>query len=186
MIAFAGPNPDCRTKYRVSDDKAGKETVCARCRWRIRVPVPPPPAPAVVADLLDEETGATFKDWRTQQPAGTAPPVPDEPSPATHRGGLTELRCYDCGSRIHEGEHVRRNVAVGDTWWAGSVWGGSGTGGGHWSQDGIATHYGRVDLCEACAAARNEAARRTAVTMLLVSVVVGAAMLCAGIFLALH
>src|SRR5205823_608308 len=74
MIAFVCPNPDCRAKYRVPDDRAGKTTVCAnpRCGLRIQVPVPPPPPPPVVADLLDEETGATIKDWRSEPPHQTA------------------------------------------------------------------------------------------------------------------
>jgi len=68
MIVFACPNPDCRRQYRVHEDKAGKTTTCLspRCGWKIRVPNPLPKPEPVAGELIDEETGAALKDWRTE------------------------------------------------------------------------------------------------------------------------
>ncbi len=69
MIVFACPNPACRKRYKVADDRAGKKTTCANpsCGMRIQVPKPAP----LPGDLIDEETGAVLKDWRDERPEPT-------------------------------------------------------------------------------------------------------------------
>lgn len=70
MILFGCPNPSCRRRYEVPDNRAGKSTYCANaaCGWRIRVPFPRPQAEAMPGQLLDNETGSVIKDWWQEPP----------------------------------------------------------------------------------------------------------------------
>jgi hypothetical protein len=102
MIVFACPNPDCRKRYKVPDDRAGKTATCANpaCGMRIQVPHPLPKPDPVPADLLDEETGAALKDWRDDQPeaktrAREPEPEHDDPPPRRPRRRPASAQRYE-------------------------------------------------------------------------------------------
>ena len=102
MIVFACPNPACRKRYKVADDRAGKRTTCANpsCVMRIQVPHPPlKPAP-VTGELIDEETGAVPKDWRDEQ-------LPKEPRRHIREPEQEDPESAVCEDQVPRSKRVR-------------------------------------------------------------------------------
>lgn len=69
QIVFACPNPACRKRYKVSEDQAGKAVTCVNpaCGMQIQIPYPVPKPDTAHANLPNNEPGAVFRDWRSDE-----------------------------------------------------------------------------------------------------------------------
>lgn len=100
MIVFACPNPACRKRHQATDDAAGEVVECdgPGCGYRLVVPTLHKPEP-VMGEVVDLETGAVMKDWRTEPPSPRPTKVvkraepPPTPKRSRRRSGF---RCPFC------------------------------------------------------------------------------------------
>lgn len=101
MILFACPNPACRKRHRATDEAAGEVFECdgADCGYHVIVPAPPEPPAPVLGEALDEETGATVMDWRTDPP----------PAPVTRASRPSESRRTRPATLVDEPKPKRRS-----------------------------------------------------------------------------
>jgi len=111
MIVFACPNPNCRKRYKVADNHAGKATTCTNpeCGLRIQVPYPPCKPDPIPADLIDEGTGAVLKDWRDELSGPPSPHRNQDAAPSYVQSTATQTAGYDDPPLYDEPLRYRRS-----------------------------------------------------------------------------
>jgi DNA-directed RNA polymerase subunit RPC12/RpoP len=192
--------PACHSKLKVADRMIGREIECPGCGFRFIVPEPSMQLPAPTVHQPDWHEELPPVRIETLAPTFYSIPSPVENDSDTASGGadldaqldrgeLTDLRCFDCGSRIYERELVRRDVEIGRRRSSSSSFDIGAGKFGRWdmlaaslgSTKGIVREYGHADLCLACSVARDQEAlaRKHAIMMRNKRAVIGCLVLAA-------
>jgi DNA-directed RNA polymerase subunit RPC12/RpoP len=91
---------DCSQNYRVADDKAGKQTTCARCKAKLTVPsVPHEEVVLDASDMACPLNKDADSSWLPKRETTSLAPVSMVPSPISDPK-LALVPCKECGAEV--------------------------------------------------------------------------------------